>query len=109
MDPFKDFFKIGVSKRHRKPILGGTDLEKKHLNLVPAKYKANNSLNKKIETLKKQPGKFVCGPQDIKFIVHTYLKGRTPLKNEMKTLERTGILFYQDNRDGKWYIEKKFN
>jgi hypothetical protein len=32
-----------------------------------------------------------------------------PLKNEMKTLERTGISFYQDARDGKWYIEKKLN
>ncbi len=109
MDPFKDFFKLGVNKRHRKPILGGTDLEKKHLNVVPAKYKADNTLNKKIETLKKQPGKFVCDNRDIKYIVDTFLKGRMPMKNEMKTLERTGISFYQDARDGKWYVEKKLN
>ena len=43
MDLFKDFFKIGVDKRHRKPIIGGTDFQKKHLNMVPAKYKKDNS------------------------------------------------------------------
>ena len=43
VDPFKDFFKLGTNKRHRKPMIGGTDLQRKHVNVVAAKYKSDNT------------------------------------------------------------------
>lgn len=108
MDLFKDFFKSGVNRRDRKPIIGGTDLTRKHVNAVPAKYKKDNKLNQKIETLKKRPGRFFCEPQDMEYIVRTFLKGRQPNPGEFNTLGgKMGINLYYDNNSGKWIIEKQ--
>lgn len=107
MDPFKDFFKIGTNKRHRKPIIGGTDLQRKHVNVVAAKYKSDNTKNHKIETLKKQPGKFICDPKDLNYIQHNFLHGRLPSQHEFKMLGgKLGIKFYFDTNLGRWVIEK---
>lgn len=107
MDPFKDFFKTGVNRRDRKPILGGTDLNRKHVNVVPDKYKKNNNLNQKIETLKKQPGRFYCDQKDMDYIRMNFLHGRQPNPEELKVLGgKMNIKFYYDRQHGKWVIEK---
>ncbi len=107
MKSFKDFFQVGTKKRHRKPILGGTDLQKKHLNVVAAKYKKDNRLNHKIETLKKRPGRFTVEPNDMQYIVHNFLKGRKPLPGEFNMLGgKLGIKLYYDHNTGKWMMEK---
>jgi len=110
VDSFKDFFKLGTNKRHRNP-LGTTDTDRhyrrKKLNLVPAMYKTKANSNHKIETLKKHSGRFICEPQDVAFIVHTYLKGVKPSPGEMKMLGgKMGIKFYHDSKINKWVIEK---
>jgi hypothetical protein len=108
VDSFNKFFNIGVAKRHRKPIIGGTDLTKKHLNIVPAKYKTPIGSNPKIETLKKRPGRFMCDHKDVDFITTTFLKGIAPKKNEFKMLGgKLGIKFYFDTRLNKWVMEKQ--
>jgi hypothetical protein len=107
VDQFKDFFKLGVNRRDRKPIIGGTDLTRKHVNVVPAKYKKNNNLNKKIETLKKQRGKFFCDQKDLDYIKQNFLHGRQPNHHEMKMLGgKMGIKFYYDRNHNKWIVEK---
>lgn len=107
MDLFKDFFKSSVSKRHRKPILGGTDLTRKHVNIVPAKYKKNNKLNQKIELLKKRPGRFFCDRNDLNYIIANFLHGKQPNPQEHKILGgKMNINFYHDKNSGKWVIEK---
>ena len=108
MNSFKDFFKIGVAKRHRKPIIGGTDLNKKHLNVVPAKYKTPIDSNHKIEVLKKRPGRFDCDHKDIEFIKRKFLKGLMPKADQLKILGgKMNIRFYYDKNSGKWIIEKQ--
>lgn len=108
MEPFKDFFSKASNRRHRKPIIGGTDLQRKHVNVVPAKYIANNNKNHKIETLKKQPGKFVCDNKDLNYIKINFLHGRQPNKHEFKMLGgKLGVKFYFDNNLGSWVIEKQ--
>lgn len=105
MDSFKDFF---TKKRHQKPILGGTDLQKKHVNVMAAKYKADNTLNHKIETLKKQPGKFICDANDLEYIQRVFLHGRPPNPGENKLLGgKLGINFFQDKATGQWIIQKQ--
>lgn len=107
MEPFKDFFTKASNRRHRKPILGGTDLQKKHLNIVGQKYKKDNSKNYKIETLKQRPGKFVVEPNDMQFILQNFLKGRKPLPGEFNMLGgKLGIKLYFDHNTGKWMMEK---
>lgn len=112
MEPFGDFFKkstfnLNQKRRHRKPVPGGNMADRKHVNIVPQKYISNNKLNRKVEILKKQPGKFICDSNDMKYIVNTFLKGRMPKQGELKQLPRTNINFYNDSRDGKWYIERR--
>ena len=108
MDMFKDFFKIGVDKRHRKPIIGGTDFQKKHLNMVPAKYKNDNSKCEKIEILKTRPGRFFCEPKDVEYITTNFLKGIPAKPGELKTLGgKMNMKFYHDPKSGKWVIEKQ--
>ncbi len=108
MDKFKDFFNVGIAKRHRKPILGGTDFAKKHLNVVPAKYKTPLDSNPKIETLKKRRGRFHCDHKDLEFIKRKFLKGLMPKVDELKVLGgKMNIRFYYDRNDGKWVIEKQ--
>jgi hypothetical protein len=108
VDLFKDFYSSGVNKRHRKPIIGGTDLQKKHLNIVPAKYKSDNTKNRKIELLKKQPGKFTCDNTDLAYITRVFLHGRMPPKTELKVLGgKMNIQFYFDTNQNKWVIEKR--
>lgn len=107
MDLFKDFFKGGINRRDRKPLLGGTDLTRKHVNMVPAKYKKNNTLNQKIETLKRQPGRFYCDQKDLDYVKLNFLHGRHPNPGELKVLGgKMGIKFYYDRRHGKWVLEK---
>lgn len=107
MDLFKDFFKVGINKRHRKPIIGGTDFQKKHLNIVPAKYKKDNSKCEKIEILKTRLGRFFCDSKDLQYITTNFLKGIPPKSGELKTLGgKMAIKFYEDPKSGKWVIEK---
>jgi hypothetical protein len=108
VDLFKSFFNLGVSKRHRKPLLGGGDLTRKHLNMVPAKYKYPANANKKIETLKKmKTGKFVCDHKDVDFIIKNFLHNKLPQTNEHKTLGgKMNIKFYHDPSINKWVIAK---
>ena len=108
VDPFKDFFKLGTNKRHRKPMIGGTDLQRKHVNVVAAKYKSDNTKNHKIETLKKQPGKFICDQKDLNYIQTNFLHNRMPGRHEFKMLGgKLGIKFYNDQKSGNWVIEKQ--
>jgi len=98
----------GVKKHHTKPLLGSTDGNKKHLNMVAQRYKKDNSKNQKIEHLKTRPGRFHCDPKDLQYIQQTFLHGRMPSHHEMKMLGgKMGIKFYFDNTHGKWVIEKQ--
>ena len=110
---FKEFYKAqlsmdGFKPRHRKAMLGNSDGEKKHLNIVAARHVKYNTKNQKIELLKIRPGRFHCDPKDLEFIQQTFLKGRMPSHNEMKMLGgKMGIKFYFDGNHGKWVIEKQ--
>lgn len=116
MDLFKEYFRShrpqlsikAVNRRHRQPIPGKVDALRKHANIVPQKYISNNQLNKKIETLKQRPGRFVCDKNDLNYIVSTFLHGRQPNPNELKMLGgKLGIKFYHDKNLNKWVMEKQ--
>ena len=115
MKIFKEFYKSrpqlginGVERRDRKPILGGTDYQKDHLNMVPAKYKTDNSKCQKIEILKTRAGRFFCDPKDLEYITANFLKGIPPKVGELKTLGgKLGIKLYHDAKSNKWVIDKQ--
>lgn len=117
---FKEFFHKaqlsldGTTSRHRKPMYS-TDIDRhyrrKSLNMVPQYVQADLNKNHKIEKLKKMPAnsgmKFVCNPQDLGYIKSTFLKGKDPVKGEMKMLGgKMGIKLYFDNNKNQWMIEK---
>jgi len=110
---FKEFHKAqlslkGFNPRHRKPMIGATDGNKAHLNTVAQRHVNDNTKNHKVEVLKTRPGRFHCDQKDIEYIVRTFLKGRMPSHNEMKTLGgKMNMRFYFDGRHGKWVLEKQ--
>lgn len=109
MDDFKTFFGGDVQRRHRRSM-PGTDMTRKHVNIVPQKYINDNTLNQKIETLKKRPGRFFCDDKDLQYIATTFFKGRLPESGSGETRVLGGKLninFYQDPQSGRWVIEKK--
>lgn len=104
--------KQGVRHRHRSDLFT-TDVDRyyrrKKVNMVPKYTQANPQANFKIEQLKKMPAgnrkQFICSPQDLQYIQQTYLKGRLPMKGEMKMLGgKLGIKFYHNGQN--WIIEK---
>ena len=104
--------KRGVRHRHRSDLYT-TDVDKhyrrKSVNMVPKYVQANTTGNHKIEKLKKLPANsgqmFTCSPQDLQYIQRTFLKGKMPMKGEMKMLGgKMGIKFFHNGKN--WVIQK---
>lgn len=116
MDPFDKFFHKsqaqlgvnGIQRRHRKPMPGVANYDRKHLNMVPANVAQKHAGKcEKLEILKQRNGRFFLDENDLNYIVANFLKGVKPGPGELKTLGgKMNIQLYQDP-GGKWVIEKK--
>ena len=108
---FKDYFvkpdlsTDGTKRRHRGPI-PGANTNRKHQNIVPARYKTDNSKNQKIEMLKQNKvNKFDCDSNDLQYITTTFLKGTAPVQGQEYTLGgKMGIKLYHNGN--AWVIQK---
>ena len=108
---FKDYFVKpdlsidGTKRRHRGPI-PGANTNRKHQNIVAARYKTDNSKNQKIEILKQgKASKFDCDGKDLQYITTTFLKGATPVQGQEYTLGgKMGIKLYHNGN--AWVIQK---
>jgi len=95
----------GSKKRHQHPV-GLPGLTRKHQEFVPDMHKADPQYNNKINsllTLKK--GKFICSPEDIRFIRKKF-GVEDMLPSRVKKLGNTGIVLYYDMNLKKFVMEK---
>ena len=98
--------KPGINHRHRRPIPGNGDPRyiRKHENIVPDYVKTDPTKNGKIEYLRSNMGKKVCGTNDLDYIRKEYKI--VPIKGKIKKLGSTGIKLYYDDNLMNFVIEK---
>tara|TARA_R110002050_G_scaffold6130_1_gene25931 strand:+ start:3464 stop:4534 length:1071 start_codon:yes stop_codon:yes gene_type:complete len=88
---------------------GFRGLNRKDQSFISKVHKHDGSLNNKIETLKKQPGKFACSLPDIDYIVKLYvpdLRSNIPTRDNPKELNRTKIKVYYEPDKNLFYLER---
>ena len=94
---------------HRRDHRG---INRKHQNWVPDVHKPDPSLNYKIETLRKGPGKQILTLPDINYIVKTYKINRRELtksltRDKPKFLGTSNIKIYYDHNNHCFCLEKE--
>ena len=84
-------------------------LNRKTQKFISDVHRVDGSLNKKIEVLKTQPGKFTCNLSDAKYIQKHYVPDlfvNPPSLESPKQLNRTEIKIFYDDGKNLFYIER---